>query len=438
LLPVFVCVAALSCVALMCPAQKKGDGRPHKRGLGGTTTTTTVMGCNAGGCTGRGVCKGGMLKSGSGGCPGTVFACNSDGTIFSITLDVTTIDTSSYYTWRPLCRCNPGTTVTFDFPFDISVNCTTVPYVDTFNLPAGTIIPAGVPFPVTYAAGHNGHQMATITITPTATTPQPLQVIFGIGTTNIDNASPGIAQIGTGQFTANGGAITSIPATFMLKPGAADTLVLTFKDKDLTKNQPQQASLFNFSTGQYGSFSSTFCTLGYPQFNQAGLPPNAFVPITVVPRISQSSDAVWDTMFMPYYAWELPLASYAYFPTNTSLGIMYQMPYNAPMSAAAWGWGTVNIYSYNPQDGPANSTLVISQQSNGGGNPGWPIDLNTTPMPSDLGYYYTIVLPMYGCAAGNTTPQLTSQQYFFTVPPSGGGGQTQKMLIKQPQKNKKK
>lgn len=433
-------------------ARAQGTSRRHGRGEGGSSTTTAMFGCNSGGCTGRGVCKSTLLKN-SGGCPGTVFACNSDGSLFTITVDVATIDTSSYFVWRPLCRCNPGTTVTFDFPFDISVNCYTVPYVDTFNLPAGTIIPAGVAFPVTYAAGHGDHQMATINIAPQTCASQTNYVIFGTpadGAT-INNQAQGIAQISAGTFsvtTSQNTTATAVQTTFMLKPGAADTLVMVFKNRDLVASQPLQAPNFDFTTNTYGNgnmFNTPACLPPQLTGTQGiGLPVNSVLPgPNNIIRISQSSDGKWDSIFVAYFPLQLPGQTYVQILDDTLLNVMYSMDYNPPSSSmSAWGWGNVSIYSYTNDIN--NAQLVVNgMQSNGGGSPGWPININAYNMTSNLNYYYTITLAYLTCTPAIT---LTSPQYTFNLPSQQGGadgfiqkrGNVEVRTIKTKAKTKKK
>jgi hypothetical protein len=158
---------------------------------------------------------------------------------------------------------------TFDCPFDISINNTVLA---TLGLPAGTLLPAGVPFAVTPGQFPGEVNMAFTTVT---SQPDTVHIIFG-GTNGDGSYNPA----GTGIYTISPTPIKATkttPATIMvvatLQPGSAQNLVLSFNSVDLQTAQPLQFNIMfpqgtmapNYTTtGTYQLAGSTFTPLQIP------------------------------------------------------------------------------------------------------------------------------------------------------------------------------
>ncbi len=263
----------------------------HWGGTGGTTTTTTVMaGCpTSTGCMGRGICSG----LATGGISDTFEVNASKDTVilsFNLNQDTTVAPFQGQF-----FRTSP-TTYTFDVPFDCSsFNPIFHNGQDFWPLIGRYIIPCGVPFEAVYNP-ETGTETITIPIKQSA--PTNMNIVFGGGAGGTYNpASQGVFSCTHNPTLQQGNVPRSIPITFALQQGCADTLLMYFRLSDFNgaypNPNPQRPFWLSPVPGNYGI---TGLPLLGPDFAFLFLPENAM--INGMGRISRST--THDTLHIPY------------------------------------------------------------------------------------------------------------------------------------------
>gem|GEM_PF-3985565 len=279
---IFCCIVA---ILILCTSNIFGDDKKHKNhGRDLKSPPTTVrFGSRSMGCAGRGICNASVVANPKLGVAYDTFIATDNSTFTS--------------TWVATGGAgDPSGEYFFDCPYDVSVNNPAFSGVANWPYATGTIVPAGHRYAITTSGTEK-----TMTMTTVNSTPVSIQLILGDNNNGYDNTTMGVYSITNQPLPANGNTPASICATMGLKPGAADTIFIAFKDDSVKNYQAAMKPMIaNFAAN--GGFACPLAIYNWLQLNNSCLsglhiPASSYIGIGQMARVVKST---YDTLYFAY------------------------------------------------------------------------------------------------------------------------------------------